>query len=219
MRTDSHRAKEAGAGFQRARRGRGDRGAILAESALITPFFILLLFGLIEFGGAFRDYLTLANAASQGTRTAAIQNNSTNADWDIVQAVKKASLAFPVNQIQRIVVFQATGPTTPVPSACKTGSAGSSTAGSACNLFLPADIGQATEPSTWLCPGTAAQATNPIAFWCANTRKVNNSDNSGAGPDYVGVYIEVTHPWITGLFGKSITITDTSITKLEPQGA
>ena len=44
----------------------GDGGAIIAEAALLTPFFITLLFGMLEFGGAFRDYLTLANGTSPG---------------------------------------------------------------------------------------------------------------------------------------------------------
>ncbi len=37
------------------------------------------------------------------------------------------------------------------------------------------------------------------------------------GPDYVGVYVEITHKWITGLFGSSIKMSDTSVTRLEPQ--
>src|SRR3954470_3369822 len=125
MRTGSQRAQAAGTGPERARRGRGDRGAILAESALITPLFIFIIFGIIEFGAAYRDYLTVANAAAQGTRMAAIQGNAPTADWLTLQAIKKASTAFPASQIQRIVIFHATsGTTSTVPSACKTASSG-----------------------------------------------------------------------------------------------
>ena len=46
-------------------------GSIIAESALLVPFFVLLLFGMLEFGGAFRDYLTLSNGATTGARQAA----------------------------------------------------------------------------------------------------------------------------------------------------
>ena len=38
----------------RGRRLRGDGGAIMAEAALLTPFFITLVFGMLEFGGAWR---------------------------------------------------------------------------------------------------------------------------------------------------------------------
>ena len=33
----------------------GDRGAALVEAALVSPLFFLVLFGVLEFGGAFRD--------------------------------------------------------------------------------------------------------------------------------------------------------------------
>jgi len=216
MRTDSHRASRRAPRPAPSRRCGDDRGAILAESALITPLFIFIIFGIIEFGGAFRDYLTLSNAASQGTRTAAIQNNSASADWNTLQAIENASRAFPLSQIRRVVIFKASGPTDSVSAACKTGVTG---VANVCNVFLPADLAQTSAPNTWLCPGTASQSSNPIAFWCSTSRKVNLSDNSNNGPDYVGIYIEMTHPWITGLFGTSIVMSDTSITKLEPQGA
>jgi len=213
MRTDSHRASRRAPRSVPSRRCSNDRGAILAESALITPLFIFIIFGIIEFGGAFRDYLTLSNAASQGTRTSAIQNSSDTADWNTLQAIKRASKAVPLTQFNKVVIFKATGPTSSVPVACKTsGQAG------VCNLFQQSDLQLSTTPAGWDCTKPAS-ASNPIAYWCSTTRKVNLSDNSGAGPDYVGIYIEMTHPWITGLFGQSIVMSDTSITKLEPQAA
>src|SRR5215204_6217762 len=81
------------------RRFHGDDGSIIAESALLVPFFVLLLFGMLEFGGAFRDYLTLSNAASTGARQAGIQGNSASADWNIILAIKEASGAMPLGQI------------------------------------------------------------------------------------------------------------------------
>src|SRR4051812_1775817 len=87
------------------RRFEGDDGTIIAESALLTPFFILLLFGVLEVGGAFRDYLTLSNAAQAGARTAAIEGPNAAADWNIILAVKKAATAMPVGQITKIVIF------------------------------------------------------------------------------------------------------------------
>lgn len=41
---------------------RSERGAVVVESALALPLFLLLIFGTMEFGLAFRSYLTLANA-------------------------------------------------------------------------------------------------------------------------------------------------------------
>jgi TadE-like protein len=46
------------------------RGQNLLEAALIVPIFLLLTFGLIDFGTVFYIYLTLENGVSQATRYA-----------------------------------------------------------------------------------------------------------------------------------------------------
>jgi Flp pilus assembly protein TadG len=191
----------------------GDDGTIIVEAAFLTPIFIVLIFGLIEFGGAFRDYLTVANGASQGTRMSAIQGNNSAADWETLQAIKKAMGAVPRSQITRIVIFTATGPSSTVPAACKTATSGVS---GTCNIFFQSDLAYTTTPATWIATGTCG-TTNPIACWPSTNRKVNLTVATGGPPDYVGIYIEVLHPWVTGLFGANITLSDTSITQLEPQ--
>jgi hypothetical protein len=46
------------------------RGTSLVEAALITPLFLLLTFGIVDFGGVFYAYLALENGASLATRYA-----------------------------------------------------------------------------------------------------------------------------------------------------
>lgn len=48
------------------------RGQALVEFALVLPLFLMILFGLLQFGLAFSNYLTLNAAAREGARTAAI---------------------------------------------------------------------------------------------------------------------------------------------------
>lgn len=199
----------------RPRRFRGDEGAALIEAAFITPVFLLVLFGVLEFGGAFRDYLTLSNTVTSATRQEAIQGANPQADWLTLLAIQKASAAFRLSDINYIVVWKASGPNDTVPAACKTagrtvGTAAAPTAGS-CNRFTAADITAGTG-ATWTC-----LSPYPIQYWCPTTRQVGLTSNAGAGPDYLGVYVSMTHTYATGFFGKSVTLTDSSITKLEPQ--
>ena len=55
--------------------GRGGRplpsrtGTTLIEAAIITPLFFLLIFGIIEVGGAYKDKLAVGNAVTGGART------------------------------------------------------------------------------------------------------------------------------------------------------
>ena len=184
---------------------RGDQGSIIAEAALLTPFFVTLLFGMLEFGGAFRDYLTVGTASQSGARSAAIQGNNATADWQILYAIEKASAAMPFSQIKSVVIYKGTASSTSPPGTCTTTST--------CNTYTSADL-------------TAMKAcgTAPCGAWLTNTYPAETTWSStsrnvlvNGPPDYVGVYITVVHPWITGLFGNNITLKSNTVAQIEPQ--
>ena len=81
-----------------------------------------MLFGILEFGGAFRDYLTLNNGVNAGARQVSIAGNQNNADQLTLDAIAKATSAFPANEIQKIVIFYASSADAKVPTSCLTGS-------------------------------------------------------------------------------------------------
>jgi Flp pilus assembly protein TadG len=188
---------------------RGDGGAIMAEAALLTPFFVMLLFGTLEFGGAYRDYLTSSYATATAARQSAVQGNTALADWYILNSLKNAAGAMPLSQINYVVVYKATAASTGPPSGCLT--AGS--AANNCNRFNATDLSNANM-------GTGV---SPPANWFTNTPDAGNWPASGRSvllsgpPDYVGVYVNVTHPWITGLFGSNITLTSNTVAQIEPE--
>jgi Flp pilus assembly protein TadG len=53
-------------------RGAQDRGAAAVEFALVLPLLLLLVFGIIDFGLALSDQITLTQAAREGARLAAL---------------------------------------------------------------------------------------------------------------------------------------------------
>jgi hypothetical protein len=57
-------------------RGRKDRGANLVEFALIAPFLILLLFGIIELGFFIGEWNEVKHGAHEGARLAAVNDAS-----------------------------------------------------------------------------------------------------------------------------------------------
>jgi Flp pilus assembly protein TadG len=204
-----------------ARRFRDDRGAIMAEAALITPFLLVMIFGILEFGGLFRDYLTLGNASAGATREAAIVGDANNADGLILESLAKAASAMPRGQVETIVVWHASGPNDSVPATC---AAGTPVAGTSADEVGSCNVYTNTGANPWW-TWTSTTLTNcsavgpppsPQRFWCPTWRKTAVKATNGNGPpDYLGVYIKVRHPWITGLFGSSVVITNTSITHLE----
>ena len=57
-----------------------ERGQALVEFTMILPIFLMLLFGLVEFGRGFYTWLLVTNAAREGARIAAVQSDSATID-------------------------------------------------------------------------------------------------------------------------------------------
>jgi Flp pilus assembly protein TadG len=55
---------------------RRDDGQAIVEFALVLPLLALLVFGIAQFGIAFRNYLTITDAARVGARAAAVKRTS-----------------------------------------------------------------------------------------------------------------------------------------------
>jgi Flp pilus assembly protein TadG len=62
---------------------RSDDGAVAVEFALLLPLLIALLLGIMEFGLLYNAQVTLTNAAREGVRTVAVENNQVAARDDM----------------------------------------------------------------------------------------------------------------------------------------
>jgi Flp pilus assembly protein TadG len=56
---------------------RSDRGQTFVEFAIVLPILVLLVFGIIQFGLAFHNYLAITDAARVGARAAAVKRTTT----------------------------------------------------------------------------------------------------------------------------------------------
>jgi Flp pilus assembly protein TadG len=52
----------------------GERGAAMIELAILLPIVVLLTFGIIEFGIAFNDYISVRNGTREGARLAVVDD-------------------------------------------------------------------------------------------------------------------------------------------------
>lgn len=181
-----------------------ERGITIVEAAFVTPVFFMMVLGLIEIGLYMNDYLAASNTVRAAARTASASGNDMYADYYVAQAIQDESSAIPLSQIQYVVVYKADGFGSPPTTACK---AGTRTSG-VCNVYSAADLVKVK--SRWGC--IAAEALDNA--WCPTTRKTSST---GTGTEYVGIYIKITHPWVTKMFGSQKDITDTSVIRLEPQ--
>jgi Flp pilus assembly protein TadG len=191
-------------------RARGERGATLVESALITPILLLFIFGIFEFGFAFRDYLTVANATREGVREASVAGNLADTDYRTLRSIQRATAALSTNGLDLVVVFKATSPTDAVPASCAAGTS----VPNVCNVYMASDFN--VVETDWGCQSTSNTPPDPIDSpdlnWCPKDRQVS----TGSGLDYVGIYVKATHEYVTGLFGDTIVFEDQMILKVEP---
>lgn len=70
---------------------RHERGQTATEFALVLPVLALLLFGVIQFGILFNNYVTLTDAVRSGARKAAVSRQAGNPTGDAEAAVRKAA--------------------------------------------------------------------------------------------------------------------------------
>jgi len=54
---------------------RNERGQTMTEFAMVLPLLVVLLFGIVQFGIAFNNYVTLTDAVRAGARKAAVSRN------------------------------------------------------------------------------------------------------------------------------------------------
>lgn len=59
---------------RRARSNGAERGAVLVELTLVIVLFSLLLFGIIEFGVAYNDYISVRNGSREAARLAVVDD-------------------------------------------------------------------------------------------------------------------------------------------------
>jgi Flp pilus assembly protein TadG len=68
-----------------------ERGQTMVEFALVLPVLLVVLFGIIQFGITYGNYVALTDAVRAGARTAAVSRSSTDPVGDTKARVKDAS--------------------------------------------------------------------------------------------------------------------------------
>lgn len=77
-------------GFRWVRRNR--RGATLVEFALLIPVLMLVLLGIMEFGWLTFNQLTVANAAREGARMAAVGKTTSTIQARVINQAKPVAV-------------------------------------------------------------------------------------------------------------------------------
>lgn len=91
------------------RQDRGDSGAAAVEFALVLPLLMLLVFGVIQFGIAFAQQLSLNSAARQGARSAVVGGIDCTGAASSARAASR-TIGIGVSEAAALTVVMATDP-------------------------------------------------------------------------------------------------------------
>ena len=196
-------------------RAREQRGVAVLEAAFVTPVFFTLILGVCEIGLCMNDYLAVSSAVRMGAREASTTGADTYSDYMVLQAVGEGSSALNPSKISRIVIFKPTTFGELPTSTCMAGTPSAGTGATrvgACNTYVSTDMNR--PEANFGCLTTQ----NLDRYWCPTSRKITlSTTTSGTGTDYIGVWIQYQHAWLTKMFGTDKTLTDVSIIRLEPR--
>jgi Flp pilus assembly protein TadG len=70
---------------------KSERGQTMTEFALVLPLLVFLLFGIIQFGIAFNNYIALTDAARAASRKGAVSRGAANPAGDCSSAAVNAA--------------------------------------------------------------------------------------------------------------------------------
>jgi Flp pilus assembly protein TadG len=176
-------------------RARDERGASLVEAAIILPVLVLIVFGIIEFALAFKDSLTVSSATRAGARTASAEPRRPTFHADTADAVARAVSALPAGAVEQLWIYKADAAGDPID-----GGGSAYTSCNTCAVF------------TWDI-ATNQFVRQPGSDWDPMTQNACVGD---AQHDAVGIYLKVNHDFVTGFFGRQITLKDHAVMNLEP---
>ena len=180
-------------GWRRRRRAERERGAVAVEAALVTPILFLLIFGMVEFGMFFKDYLAVGNSVRAGVRMASAEPRVGTFATDAAANVARESSALSMDAVKELWVYQAAADGTPV---------GGNNGFGACTECVK---------FTW---DSATKAFKVRSDTWKNTE--HNACQGDPGRMNVGVYMRYEHPSVTKFIFDTVAIADHAVMSFEP---
>ena len=188
----------------------GRRGAVIIETALVTPLLLVILFGIVEMAFLMRDDAAVSSLVHQGVRTASsaladhqdqsrqasqycaaptcsVENAPALADI-AATAIQRADASFPKDAIDELWIYKANAQGYPGES----GNTRFTSCVKACVVYRWSPEHHAFDyvSGSWRAHDIEA---------CRDSR------------DTVGVYMKATHSLLTGLISRGIHISDHAV--------
>jgi hypothetical protein len=210
--------------FRSRSRRRAEGGAVAVEAALITPIIFTMIFGMVEFAFVLADYSEITTSSRMGARAASTAAGA--GACDPATPLAAGEVACPANGVPVLAQMAADSAAEVAVSLPK----------ESVNYLLVYKANADGFPNSRTSMPTVGECViECVAYkWRASTkrfgyaggtwdsRQINacypyqSIPDSKNRMDAVGVYLDVNHPMMTGLFGVSIPLNDKAVMSFEP---
>lgn len=192
---------------------RGDGGLAIVEFAIVAPLLALVTAGIIEFGMAWRDNLTVSSATRSAARVASNLGDDNLTDFEALLTLRAAIASLDHATLDGVLIYDGSATDGDPPASCfdPSGDPQSSAAGN-CNYYTAAMIASLNQSnfSSMVSCGTWDWYYCPISE--RSTAQATLSD--------VGIWVRIDRGWFTEMFpGDGITIEDQTVMRLEPSAS
>jgi hypothetical protein len=189
-------------------RGRNaESGAAIVEASLVTPLFLLLVFGIIELGPLFLNWSATRTASTAGAREGSISGSDPRTDYYVLRGVRKFQ-GSSLGVFQSAIVWKATDPDAEPPLDCMAAATAKSVGvAGKCNIYYLPDLNRPVTDfghDPLIDPGAIDQ------YWDPSGR----SDILTGPPDLVGVTVITEHRSLLGVLPKWL-VKETTIIPIE----
>jgi Flp pilus assembly protein TadG len=186
--------------------GRSEKGQAIVEFAMLLPVLVLLLIGLMEFSLVWNSRNTVLFASRDGSMLAAEGGSLDGTDCVILKRIE-SDVVSPATalRLQQVAIYWS--------------DRNGDQIGSSQNVYTRTGSTSCTYPdgTTITVPYTLATAAYPESVRCSVLAGCGGSHTT---VDTIGVRITYQHFWLTSFVrfaGNSVTFTEASITRAEPQ--
>jgi hypothetical protein len=191
----------------RRRRRTAEGGAAIVEASLVTPLFLLLIFGIIELGPFFLNWNATRTASTAAAREGSISGSDPRSDFYVLRGVKKFR-GNSLGEFQSAIVWKASDPDAEIPVACLANAkAGAVGIAGLCNIYYGNDLNRTVVDFG------QDPLVNPSAvdqYWDPSSR----SDVLTDPPDLVAVTVITEHRSLLGVL-PNWSIKETTIIPIE----
>jgi Flp pilus assembly protein TadG len=172
-----------------------DSGAVAVETAVVSMFLIILMFGIVESSFLFKDWLSVSAAARAGARMGASQPRVANFAQASADQVTNALSDLNPSNIQAVWVYKTTGITGSPPASC--------------------DSSSSCVPFTW---NGSQLTTSSLGNWLSTSQDACAGDvTTGTNlRDSLGVYVKYNHTSPLGFFFNNSIISQSTVMWIEP---